>query len=217
MTQEMTSRERLWAVLNHEQPDRVPIWMLYPRERYGSYVDVHTLPSYARVMPHIWNRTDWLDRRNIASGAFYTAAAQIETHVEVRDGWTITRRILHTPLGDLTSEHRQDEENAAGARNFKHRVRDVPAVIDQLEEWNRVPNHPLYHRMDLTRIAMTGHSFGAVTAQALGGQTFLGGTRDYADKRIALDLDDGVKVNYGKFGDLLAEVKAVHGKKPEGV
>ena len=39
--------------------------------------------------------------------------------------------------------------------------------------------------------------------------------RHYADQRIALDLDDGVKVNYGKFGDLLAEVKAVHGKKAE--
>ena len=37
--------------------------------------------------------------------------------------------------------------------------------------------------------------------------------RHYADKRIALDLDDGVKINYGKFGDLLAEVKAIHGKK----
>ncbi|MFT6905275.1 MAG: type II restriction/modification system DNA methylase subunit YeeA [Oleiphilaceae bacterium] len=33
-----------------------------------------------------------------------------------------------------------------------------------------------------------------------------------ADQRIKLDLDDGVKVNYGKFGDLLAEVKAIHGK-----
>lgn len=39
--------------------------------------------------------------------------------------------------------------------------------------------------------------------------------RHYADQRIKLDLDDGVKVNYGKFGDLLAEVKAVTGKKPE--
>jgi type II restriction/modification system DNA methylase subunit YeeA len=36
--------------------------------------------------------------------------------------------------------------------------------------------------------------------------------RHYADQRIQLDLDDGVKVNYGKFGKLLAEVKAVHGK-----
>ena len=37
--------------------------------------------------------------------------------------------------------------------------------------------------------------------------------RHYTDQRIALDLDDGVKVNYGKFGDLLAEVKAITGKE----
>jgi nitroreductase len=36
-----------------------------------------------------------------------------------------------------------------------------------------------------------------------------------ADQRITLNLDDGVKVNYGKFGDLLAEVRAVTGKAPE--
>ena len=35
--------------------------------------------------------------------------------------------------------------------------------------------------------------------------------RHYADMRIKLDLDEGVRVNYGKFGDLLAEVKAVTG------
>ncbi|WP_045217480.1 BREX-1 system adenine-specific DNA-methyltransferase PglX [Desulfonatronovibrio magnus] len=40
--------------------------------------------------------------------------------------------------------------------------------------------------------------------------------RHFADQRISLDLDDGVKVNYGKFGGLLAEVKAVIGKKAEG-
>ena len=39
--------------------------------------------------------------------------------------------------------------------------------------------------------------------------------RPYADRRITLDLDDGVKVNYGKFGDLLAEVGAVTGDKGE--
>jgi type II restriction/modification system DNA methylase subunit YeeA len=36
-----------------------------------------------------------------------------------------------------------------------------------------------------------------------------------ADKKISLDLDDGVKVNYGKFGDLLAESKAITGGKDE--
>ena len=35
--------------------------------------------------------------------------------------------------------------------------------------------------------------------------------RHYADMRITLDLDDGVKVNYGKFGDLLDSVKVVSG------
>jgi hypothetical protein len=44
--------------------------------------------------------------------------------------------------------------------------------------------------------------------------------RHYADLRIKLDLDDGVKVNYGKFsdpeiGDILAEVKAICGTKEE--
>jgi hypothetical protein len=32
-------------------------------------------------------------------------------------------------------------------------------------------------------------------------------------KRISLDLNDGVKVKYEKFGNLLAEVTAVTGKK----
>ncbi|BCV62875.1 BREX-1 system adenine-specific DNA-methyltransferase PglX [Shewanella algae] len=39
--------------------------------------------------------------------------------------------------------------------------------------------------------------------------------KHYADMRISLDLDDGVKVNYGKFGDLLADVKAITGSVPE--
>jgi type II restriction/modification system DNA methylase subunit YeeA len=36
-----------------------------------------------------------------------------------------------------------------------------------------------------------------------------------ADQKIALDLDDGVKVNYAKFGDLLAEAKAICGTKDD--
>lgn len=43
--------------------------------------------------------------------------------------------------------------------------------------------------------------------------TFEEKLRHYADQRITLDLDDGVQVNYGKFGDLLVEVKAITGEK----
>ncbi|MFQ2671102.1 BREX-1 system adenine-specific DNA-methyltransferase PglX [Aeromonas caviae] len=39
--------------------------------------------------------------------------------------------------------------------------------------------------------------------------------KHHADMRITLDLDDGVKVNYGKFGNLLSEVKAITGDKGE--
>ena len=42
-------------------------------------------------------------------------------------------------------------------------------------------------------------------------RTFDEELRHYADQRITLDLDDGVKVNYGKFGSLLAERKAITG------
>jgi hypothetical protein len=46
-------------------------------------------------------------------------------------------------------------------------------------------------------------------------RTFDEKLRHYADKRISLDLNDGVKINYGKFGDLLADVKAVTGDTEE--
>ncbi|MGR5320534.1 BREX-1 system adenine-specific DNA-methyltransferase PglX [Vibrio sp. DNB22_19_1] len=38
-----------------------------------------------------------------------------------------------------------------------------------------------------------------------------------AEMKISIDLDDGVKVNYGKFGNLLSDVKAIHGKAPEKI
>lgn len=39
--------------------------------------------------------------------------------------------------------------------------------------------------------------------------------RSYADQAITLDLDDGVKVNYAKFGPLVAEAKKVCGTKDD--
>jgi SAM-dependent methyltransferase len=36
--------------------------------------------------------------------------------------------------------------------------------------------------------------------------------KHYAERQISLNLDDGVKANYGKLGNLLANVKAIHGK-----
>jgi uroporphyrinogen decarboxylase len=134
----MTSRERLWAALSGQQPDRVPIWMLYPRERLSYYVDVYELPSYAPIISDVRHKTDWLDRRSIPGASYYTAATEIESKVETGRGWTITRSILHTPMGDLTAEHRQDEENAAGART-EHFCKS----IDDLDKVLSIPCEPV--------------------------------------------------------------------------
>ncbi len=61
---------------------------------------------------------------------------------------------------------------AASAQNFLLRARDIPVVLDQLAEWNKQAGHALAGRLDPSRIGMSGHSFGAVTTQAVSGQRF---------------------------------------------
>jgi hypothetical protein len=46
-------------------------------------------------------------------------------------------------------------------------------------------------------------------------RTFEEKLKHAADQKITLDLDDGVKLNYAKFGDLLAESKAICGNKDD--
>ncbi|MEW6758051.1 MAG: dienelactone hydrolase [Acidobacteriota bacterium] len=75
-------------------------------------------------------------------------------------------------------------KRAASAQNFLLRVQDVTAVLDELERWNGAEGHPMRGRFDLSRVGMAGHSFGAVTAQAVGGQSFPGARGSYADPRI---------------------------------
>ena len=54
-----------------------------------------------------------------------------------------------------------------------------------------------------------------VTKQLAEVQAFDEKLRHYADQRITLDLDDGVKFNFGRFSDLLAEVKIITGGETE--
>ena len=81
--------------------------------------------------------------------------------------------------------------NAASAENFMLRAKDVPAVLDQLAAWNAAASSDegvagqLAGRFDLTRVGMSGHSFGAVTTQAVSGQAYAGGRVALADPRIA--------------------------------
>lgn len=82
---------------------------------------------------------------------------------------------------------------AANVKNLLLRLKDIPAVLDQLAIWNREPGNPLDNRLDLGKVGMSGHSFGAVTTQGVSGETLgWAGTR-YTDPRIkaALCLSPG--------------------------
>jgi predicted dienelactone hydrolase len=88
---------------------------------------------------------------------------------------------LQHPGSDISIWQGKPPEEVLGAlkkgltsENFFLRVKDVPAVLDQLAKWNQENGHPLYGRLDMKRVGMSGHSFGAVTTQAVSGQLYVG-------------------------------------------
>jgi predicted dienelactone hydrolase len=77
--------------------------------------------------------------------------------------------------------------SAASAQNFLLRIKDVKVVLDYLSEENQTDGNPLTGKLDLTNIGMAGHSFGAVTTEAVSGERFRGRTM-FTDPRIKAAL-----------------------------
>ena len=98
--------------------------------------------------------------------------------------------------------------DAASLENLRARVRDVSAVLDSLATWNGAPGHPLAGRLDLDRVGMSGHSFGAQTTQAVSGQSFPVVGRRSTDPRIkaAVIMSPGTPRGRRDPGDAFAEV-----------
>jgi len=89
-------------------------------------------------------------------------------------------------------------KKAASGENFKLRVFDVPAVLDQLSIWNSQRSHPLYGMLDMNGVGMSGHSFGAITTQAVSGQKFPSLGVNFTDRRIkAAAIFSPSKPKYG--------------------
>ena len=63
-------------------------------------------------------------------------------------------------------------QDAARGRDILLRVGDIHVVLDQLARWRADTASPLHGRVDPRRIGMSGHSFGALTTQAVSGQHF---------------------------------------------
>ena len=78
----------------------------------------------------------------------------------------------------------QAMKQAASLDNFLLRVQDVPAVLNQLEIWNADKINCLAGRLDMKKVGMSGHSFGAVTTEAVSGETMPVGGQKFTDPRI---------------------------------
>lgn len=72
---------------------------------------------------------------------------------------------------------------AMSVENSVNRPLDVSFVLDQLTDFNG-QDGTLRGRMDMKRVGVAGHSFGAFTTLAVAGQKFALGDRSFADPRV---------------------------------
>ena len=103
----------------------------------------------------------------------------------------VSVHLQHVGSDEATWRGRPDpltgiRESVADPRSALERPRDVSFAIDRMEEANRV-DAALKGRLDLERIGMAGHSFGAWTTLAVAGEAFvLPGGREatFRDERV---------------------------------
>ena len=101
----MNSRERLLKVLNGQMPDRVPV-STYELVGYNSQSFENKEPSYRDLMEYIRQKTDCICMWNPGSNEqFLSSAAPVDMDIQESwdDNYKITKRTLHTPLGDITN------------------------------------------------------------------------------------------------------------------
>jgi predicted dienelactone hydrolase len=87
------------------------------------------------------------------------------------------------------AEQRRDAlQTAATIQNFLLRVQDVTAVLDELSDRSKMSQQVPISRLDLNKVGISGHSFGAITTQWLSGQTTEDSKARFTDPRISAAL-----------------------------
>ncbi|OGV56625.1 MAG: hypothetical protein A2X49_08545 [Lentisphaerae bacterium GWF2_52_8] len=123
-------------------------------------------------------------------GKYWAEHGYISVHVEHEGSNT---KILANELAPMKAM----KEAAANPANSINRPLDIKFAIDQLEKLNKQEG-PLQKRLELSKIGLAGHSFGAYTALAVAGQVFigpLGKELSFADPRIKAALIMSAPVN----------------------
>jgi predicted dienelactone hydrolase len=110
-----------------------------------------------------------------------------QTYVGLSAHWAsqgfIVIRPAHSDSGRLQLSNAQQAWRDQTPADWRNRVRDVTAIIDGLDRIEE--SYPeLKGKIDRTKIAASGHSYGAFTAMLLGGARTYPGAVSYADPRV---------------------------------
>ncbi|MBX9939371.1 MAG: hypothetical protein K2Y32_08970 [Candidatus Obscuribacterales bacterium] len=111
---------------------------------------------------------------------------------------------------DLVGAIRSKIGKGASGENLKLRAEDAIFVLDELARRND-NDAVLKGRLDLNRIGMAGHSFGALTTMAMAGQNFAIGkvSKSVADPRVkaAIYLSPPVNLHGREASDVYGKIK----------
>jgi len=145
-------------------------------------------------------------------GRHWASYGYVAVHVEHlgSDTAAFTKR----PRGRLLAKMGADaRESMTDPQNAVARPLDVRFVLDRLEKINQ-GGSPVAHRLDLTRVGMAGHSFGAwttlvVAGQRIGREVASGSSPSYADPRVKAAIAMSAPIPR-KREDLDAAFGAIH-------
>jgi predicted dienelactone hydrolase len=120
------------------------------------------------------------------------------------DAWARAGYVVAAPAFPLTN----DDVNPTAVGDYAEQPSDLSFVIDQLLEESRSASDALGGKVDSARVGLAGHSLGAASASALGGNTNIRDER--VDAFIALS---GFPLNFptGSAASASAPLLAVHG------
>ena len=126
----------------------IPVKIYYPEENVGK-------PSPVIIFSHGLGAS-----RETYSylGEYWASHGYVSVHVQ--HAGSDTPMIWEGKLRDAVDD----------PANYINRPKDVSFAIDELTRLSKEQSFPLHNRMDLTRIAVAGHSFGAYTVMAVAGQ-----------------------------------------------
>ncbi len=120
--------------------------------------------------------------------------------------------------GGMNQPVKQRLARGATPEQLLGRVDDVRFVLDGLTRYQALDDAPAWtKRADMTNVAMTGHSFGALTTQALAGQRYPGPIKSLADSRFRAFIafspsTQGVKRSWAdRYGEMSRPFLSVTG------